>query len=165
MAKTYTGSGINPEGKLAATNPKSISLAIAARCWQCVGGGADPAAVEQIKKCTIGDCALYPVRPYQAHGFKANIEVLRRSAPVLPPGKVASPIDRARANPSSRALAVRACCYDCMGGQPVGRPNPNGNVKKHVGECATIRCALWDARPWKAGVSDDTREERETENA
>ncbi len=150
MKAGYTGDGINPEGKLAAKNPNSRALAIPARCWQCTGSGAgEPGGVKRIAECAAGDCALHPHRPYQEGGYRANLDELKAGAPALPFKTVVSPIERARANPADRTLAVRAYCYDCMGGQPVGRKNPNGDVRKQVGECTTVSCALWGVRPWK----------------
>lgn len=48
-----------PEEK-AKANPKSLRLAIDAKCWECCNGQR-----EEIRMCTIGDCALYPHRPYK----------------------------------------------------------------------------------------------------
>lgn len=49
----------------AARNPKSLRLAINAKCWDCVGGPADPAPRRRIGECAQTRCSLHPVRPYQ----------------------------------------------------------------------------------------------------
>jgi len=48
----------------AAANPKSRKAAIAAKCWDCQGGDADPAPKRRIRECPSTGCPLYPVRPY-----------------------------------------------------------------------------------------------------
>lgn len=49
----------------AVRNPTSRKLAIAAKCWDCVGAGADPNPRREIRECPITKCGLWPVRPYQ----------------------------------------------------------------------------------------------------
>jgi len=47
-------------------NPKSLRMAINAKCWDCVGAGYDPNPRKLIRKCACGkQCPLWPVRPYQ----------------------------------------------------------------------------------------------------
>ena len=47
-------------------NPKSLRLAITAKCWDCVGAGEDPKPRQAIQDCPCGKhCPLWPVRPYQ----------------------------------------------------------------------------------------------------
>lgn len=46
-------------------NPQSLRLAINGKCWDCIGAGADPRPRDAIRHCTITDCPLWPVRPYQ----------------------------------------------------------------------------------------------------
>lgn len=41
-------------------NPKSLRLAINGKCWDCC-----LAQREEIRKCAMKDCTLWPVRPYQ----------------------------------------------------------------------------------------------------
>ena len=41
-------------------NPRSLRYAINAKCWDCSGEQR-----LEVKLCTVKDCALYPVRPYQ----------------------------------------------------------------------------------------------------
>lgn len=164
-AATYTGDGINPEGKLAASNSKSKALALAARCWQCVGGNDDSKPVDRIRNCLISQCAIFPHRPYQEGSYTANLAARKDNAPTIPPNTVVSPIERALANPASRPLAIRAYCYDCMGGQPKGCANSNGNVRQFIGECRSTQCALWDVRPWQnATTDDDTENQAEAES-
>lgn len=44
----------------AKANPSSLRAAINGKCWECSCGQR-----EEIRNCTISDCCLYPVRPYQ----------------------------------------------------------------------------------------------------
>ncbi len=48
----------------AAANPQSRALAIAAKCYDCQGGDADPGWRWRIGNCTAR-CPLVPVRPHQ----------------------------------------------------------------------------------------------------
>lgn len=45
--------------------PKSLRLAVNAKCWDCVGGTSDPGPRGRIRDCTVTRCPLHPVRPYQ----------------------------------------------------------------------------------------------------
>jgi hypothetical protein len=49
-------------------NPKSLRLAINAKCWDCQGAQSDPGVRERIGACPISVCSLHPVRPYQRGG-------------------------------------------------------------------------------------------------
>jgi hypothetical protein len=49
-------------------NPRSLSLAVKARCWDCVGAGADPNPRGEIRDCRATACPLHPARPYQSTG-------------------------------------------------------------------------------------------------
>lgn len=163
LAKTaagYTGAGFNPEAKMAARGPHRRPLAMAARCYQCAGS-ADPNVTRRIAECPIVVCSLHPHRSPQDGGYRENLAALKARLPPAPPGAVLSPMERARLNPESRALAVRAYCYDCMGGQPVGDVNTNGNLRKMVGDCSVTSCALWDVRPWQKTADEQDNEESE----
>jgi hypothetical protein len=46
-------------------NPSSRALAIKAKCFDCVGRGADPGWRWWVGNCTA-DCPLVPLRPYQS---------------------------------------------------------------------------------------------------
>lgn len=46
-------------------NPKSLRLAVTAKCADCVGWDADPNPRARIRDCAVPKCPLYPVRPYQ----------------------------------------------------------------------------------------------------
>jgi hypothetical protein len=45
--------------------PKSLRLAVNAKCWDCQGGFADPNPRWRIGNCAVTRCPLYTVRPYQ----------------------------------------------------------------------------------------------------
>lgn len=47
-------------------NPKSLRLAINAKCFDCMGCGFDGHPANEIRLCEISDCPLWPVRPYQS---------------------------------------------------------------------------------------------------
>lgn len=49
----------------AARKPKSLKLAIAARCYQCQGEGEDPGWRQRTRECSVTGCALHPHRPYR----------------------------------------------------------------------------------------------------
>lgn len=51
----------------ARANPRSLRLAVTAKCFECMGGGEDTGTRKLIRACTSGaTCQLHPVRPYQA---------------------------------------------------------------------------------------------------
>lgn len=50
-----------------------------------------------------------------------------------------TPLEKARANPASKVLAIRAYCYECCGGS-----------KDEVTNCPVEKCPLWLHRPWQA---------------
>ena len=54
----------------AAANPRSLRLAINAKCFDCEGGNADPAVQRRIGTCEIRTCPLWTVRPYQQRGAR-----------------------------------------------------------------------------------------------
>jgi len=49
-----------------------------------------------------------------------------------------NPIEKAKANPSSRKLAIEAKCWDCCCFQ-----------RKEVTLCEIEDCPLWTFRPWQ----------------
>ncbi len=46
-------------------DPTSLRAAINAKCWDCVGAGADKNPRGLIRDCGVARCSLYPVRPFQ----------------------------------------------------------------------------------------------------
>lgn len=144
-------------------NPASKALAMKGRCWQCEGI-EDPGTVERIAACAIKRCALNPLRPHQRGGAQAAVAKLLASVSPHPAGAVLGPLERARCNPASRSAAIRAYCWDCMGGKENGRSGANGNVRKLVRECSVNDCTIWPVRPWqKATETDESGSEAETE--
>lgn len=59
------------------------------------------------------------------------------------------PLARARANPTSKTLAIRAKCWECVGG------NSNPNWQKRVGECTIARCGIHPFRPYQRGDAEE----------
>ena len=51
-----------------------------------------------------------------------------------------NPLEKAQASPKSKALAIKAKCYDC-----VGRDYDPG-WHRRVRECPVTDCALWPVR-------------------
>ncbi len=49
----------------AARNPSSLRMAITAKCFDCVGGGADANPRGAVRECSVTKCPLWPVRPWQ----------------------------------------------------------------------------------------------------
>lgn len=58
------------------------------------------------------------------------------------------PLEKARRNPGSKALAIRAKCFDCMGG------DSEPGVRKKVRDCSVTRCPLHPHRPWQRADSE-----------
>ena len=54
----------------AARSPKSLRLAINAKCYDCEARDSDPNVQLRIGTCTIQTCPLWPVRPYQDIGAR-----------------------------------------------------------------------------------------------
>ncbi len=54
-----------------------------------------------------------------------------------------SPIEASQADPKSRAKAIKAKCYECMGGQE------SDNWKKDVKHCSSYGCPLRPLRPYQ----------------
>ncbi len=50
--------------------PRSLRLAVNAKCFECEGEDADPGWRVRIKECIIPNCPLFPVRPYQKRDKK-----------------------------------------------------------------------------------------------
>lgn len=67
-----------------------------------------------------------------------------------------SPVERAKANPNSKALAIRAMCYSCVGGE---------RAVDSIRNCTTDFCALYPHRPYQVGSKDteDLQDIEETE--
>jgi hypothetical protein len=53
-------------------NPQSRALAVAAKCWDCQGGDADPGIRARIRECPITRCPLHAFRPYQRDEGEAS---------------------------------------------------------------------------------------------
>jgi hypothetical protein len=66
-----------------------------------------------------------------------------------------NPVEKALANPNSKALAIRAMCYQCVGGE---------RAVDTIRNCTTQACALYPHRPYQIGSTDeDDAEEAVTE--
>lgn len=56
----------------AAANPKSLRLAITAKCYDCEGRDSDPNPRGRVRECSIRTCPLWPVRPWQRDDSEAE---------------------------------------------------------------------------------------------
>lgn len=54
------------------------------------------------------------------------------------------PIERARLNPQSKALAIKAKCWDCVGA------GVDANPRQAIRECVVQSCPLHSVRPWQS---------------
>ena len=54
------------------------------------------------------------------------------------------PIERARRNPTSKALAIKAKCFECVGA------GSDANPRAAVRDCSIAMCPLHPVRPWQA---------------
>lgn len=57
---------------------------------------------------------------------------------------VSTPIDRLKANPTSRRCAIDAMCFQCIYS---GRDGGGGSWRQQVTNCTSDQCALWRVRP------------------
>ncbi len=62
----------------------------------------------------------------------------------LPP---LNPVTKAKENPKSKALAIRAMCYACQGGAESYRPDAGWQWA--IGNCRVFSCPLWPHRPYR----------------
>jgi len=67
-------------------------------------------------------------------------------------------LKKAVADPTSRAKAMRAMCFQCMGGTIDSLPDPGW--KRLIGTCTAKQCALYPWRPYQNMV--DSADENET---
>jgi hypothetical protein len=66
-----------------------------------------------------------------------------------------NPVEKALANPNSKAMAIRAMCYQCVGGE---------RAVDTIRNCSSHACALHPHRPYQVGSTDeDDAEEAVTE--
>ena len=66
--------------------------------------------------------------------------------------KRCNPIEQFRANPSSRAYAVRAKCAECVGCTP---DQLEKGFKESISSCSSESCPLHTFRPYQANKSLD----------
>lgn len=70
-----------------------------------------------------------------------------------------NPSEKARRNPNSKALAIKAHCWECMGA------GADPNTKQNVRDCTLQSCSLHPHRPWQKvsgrSLSQMTEEEIE----
>jgi hypothetical protein len=55
---------LNPIEK-AKKNPKSLTMAVRAKCFECCGSGQDSNVRQTVADCTVHLCPLHPHRPWQ----------------------------------------------------------------------------------------------------
>ncbi|QBJ80548.1 hypothetical protein DKK66_20095 (plasmid) [Aquitalea sp. USM4] len=59
------------------------------------------------------------------------------------------PIEKARTNPQSKALAIRAKCWECVGA------GHDANPRQEIRDCSVTHCPLHPVRPWQSKPEDD----------
>ena len=64
--------------------------------------------------------------------------------------KRSNPIGQFRANPSSRAYAVKAKCAECVGCTP---DHLEKGFKESISDCSSYSCPLHSFRPYQAKTS------------
>jgi hypothetical protein len=69
--------------------------------------------------------------------------------PEKTPHVVLNPIERARTKPRSRALAIRAKCWDCCGG------GQDPGTRRTIAECTVYHCPLHALRPYQPDDDDE----------
>jgi hypothetical protein len=57
-----------------------------------------------------------------------------------------NPVEKAKANPNSKAMAIRAMCYQCVGGE---------RAVDTIRNCSSQACALYPHRPYQVGSTDE----------
>ena len=57
-----------------------------------------------------------------------------------------NPVEKALANPNSKALAIRAMCYQCVGGEL---------AVQNIRNCSSGSCPLYAHRPYQVGSTDE----------
>jgi hypothetical protein len=60
-----------------------------------------------------------------------------------------NPIEKARQNPKSKSLAIRAMCYYCVGGE---------QAVQTIRHCTSRDCPLYPVRPYQVGSTEDAEE-------
>ena len=58
------------------------------------------------------------------------------------------PVEKAKANPRSKTLAIKAYCWECCGGD-----------KEEVKHCPVVICPLHSHRPWVSKTKEDKDED------
>ena len=61
-------------------------------------------------------------------------------------------IIKAKANPTSRKLAMAAMCFQCMGGTVEELPDPGW--KNLIATCTSMDCMMRPFRPYQKGLPD-----------
>lgn len=69
---------------------------------------------------------------------------LARQARLSKPVENLNPLEKLQRKPTSRAFAINAMCYQCMG------EGSDSGWKWAIGNCSVKSCALFDLRPYQA---------------
>lgn len=138
----------------AARQPHSITAAIRAMCWECVGRTNSrqnsARARREIAACTAWGCPLWGLRPWRrlapaGHGQAERAQAL---AQMGADGK-RSLVGIGARNPNSRRAALNAKCGECMGGDRALISGCASHFPRPASpEPANYRgCPLWPHRP------------------
>lgn len=69
-------------------------------------------------------------------------EILQKEEPIK---RQFNPMIKAKNNPTSKALAIKACCFHCMGGTI--EDMPDGGWRNAIYNCTSPDCPLYPVRP------------------
>ncbi|HEY9200753.1 MAG TPA: hypothetical protein VIQ81_04065 [Gammaproteobacteria bacterium] len=141
--------------------PTSLTNAIKATCYECVGAGSDANPRKEVAQCTAWACPLWSLRPWQ-HMVADDYGQAQRQAALA---DYSSKTELAVVNqPKSRRKAVNAKCAECTGNNRQFIDNCN-NVfpldRKLNQPGSYFGCPLWPHRPLskkarQANANDDT---------
>jgi hypothetical protein len=84
-------------------------------------------------------------------GNTAALAAARAARDHSKPVERLDPIEKARRNPKSRALAIVAKCWDCVGA------DADPGTRDRIRTCTSrATCPLWPLRPYQTGDDDDS---------
>ena len=105
-------------------HPTSIRKAVTAKCFDCVRAGWDSNPRRLVRECTITDCPLWPVRPWQRQQGR---EHQPSEGSMFSPARLRH--ERCQRLLPRELLAVLAgCSYDAIASYELGRRTPSSGT-------------------------------------
>lgn len=130
--------------------------AIRGYCYWCSGGDATDTNVQQsitrqVRECENKNCALWTVRPWRDQETKQADEQwavgnVERRGYQLPPDTI---VATAYKTPRSKLYAIRAKCWNCIGG--THDPGAHGRIR----DCSHSACPIHQVRPYQASEAEN----------